>query len=70
MICDELREIYCTVVNVFGDADLDILKMAVGEDRIYLSYSFTMHMARVGTSISDQTSPKLMTVLKFITSIV
>ena len=70
MICDELREIYCTVVNVFGDADLDILKMAVGEDRIYLSYSFTMHMERVRTSISDQTSPKLMTVLKFITSIV
>ena len=42
--------------NAPGDADLDILKMVVEEDRISLSYSFTMH--RVRTSISDQTSPK------------
>ena len=58
------------MVNASGNADLDILNMAVGEDRISLSYSFTMHRERVGTSISDQTSPKLMPVLKFITSIV
>ena len=69
MICVKPRERDCTVVNASGDGDLDILKMAVGEDRIYLSYSFTMHRERVRTSISDQTSLKLVTVLKCITSI-
>ena len=69
MICDKLKERDCTVVNASGDGDFDILKMAVGEDRIYLSYSFTMHRERIRTSLSDQTSLKLVTVLKCITSI-
>ena len=46
MRCDELRERYCTMVNASGDADLDISKMAVGEDRISLSYSFTINRER------------------------
>ena len=80
MIGDELRERDCTVGNASGDAGLDVVKMAVetplqhtttliGEDRIPLSYSFTMHRERVTASISDQTSPKLMAVWTCITSI-
>ena len=42
--------------RISGDAYFDILMMAVEEDRICVSYSFTMH--RVRASISDQTSPK------------
>ena len=51
MRCDELRERDCTMVNASGDADLDISKMAVGEDRISLSYSFTINRERTRTTI-------------------
>ena len=35
MISDELRERDCTVVNAPGDADVDIVKVAVEASRLH-----------------------------------
>jgi hypothetical protein len=77
MISDELKERGCTVVNSIGDADVDIVRAAVessllltttliGEDTdllvLLLHYAQSREIVRA--FISDQTSQKLMAVLK------
>ena len=35
MISDELKELNCTVVNSLGDADVDIVRAAVGSSLLH-----------------------------------
>lgn len=65
IVSDELTKRSCTVINTTDDADVDIVKVAVGASlrlekiQISLSYFFTMHNKTIRVCTSDQTGREL-----------